>query len=103
MEKRTSELKLIEDMAEKLQNDSKQFAYQTRNIKRIEKQCSPYELNIAQSNKPSVSTRFKNIHSTLKSKKIKLKSKDRPKVRVPRFEMFEAVKPQETYLVIEAF
>jgi len=79
MEKRTSELKLIEDMAEKLQNDSKQFAYQTRNIKRIEKQCSPYEPNIAQSNKPSVRSQFKNLHSTLKSKIIKLKSKDRSK------------------------
>ena len=96
-EKRTSELKLIEDMAEKLQNDSKQFAYQTRNIKRIEKQCSPYEPNIAQSNKPSVRSQFKNLHSTLKSEIIKLKSKDRSKVRVLRCEMFEAVKPQGTY------
>ena len=38
MEKRNSELKMIADMAERLENDSKQFVIQSRNIKRIEKQ-----------------------------------------------------------------
>jgi len=81
MEKRNSDLKLIEDMAEKLQNDSKQFAFQTRNIKRTEKHCVPYDLDTDQSNKETFLSKCKNIRSTLKSKMAKLKSKDRSKTK----------------------
>ena len=81
MEKRHSDLKLIEDMAEKLQNDSKQFAFQTRNIKRTEKHCSPYDHDTDQTRKQTFLSKCKNFHSTLKSKMLKLKSKDRSKVR----------------------
>ena len=80
MEKRNSDLKLIEDMAEKLQNDSKQFAFQTRNIKRTEKHWSPYDTE--QSKKETFLSKCKNFHSTLKSKMVKLKSKERSKVMV---------------------
>ena len=82
MEKRNSDLKLIEDMAEKLQNDSKQFAFQTRNIKRTEKHCLPYDHDTAQSKKETFLSKCKNLQSTLKSKMVKLKSKDRSKVGV---------------------
>jgi len=75
MEKRNSDLKLIEDMAEKLQNDSKQFAFQTRNIKRTEKHCLPYDHHTDQSKKETFLSKCKNFHSTLKSK-------DRSKVGV---------------------
>ena len=82
MEKRNSDLKLIEDMAEKLQNDSKQFAFQTRNIKRIEKHCVPYDHDKQPSKKETLLSKCKNFHSTLKSKMVKLKSKERSKVGV---------------------
>ena len=82
MEKRNSDLKLIEDMAEKLQNDSKQFAFHTRNIKRTEKHCLPYDHDTEPSKKETFLSKCKNFHSTLKSKMVKLKSKERSKVRV---------------------
>ena len=81
MEKRNSDLKLIEDMAEKLQNDSKQFAFQTRNIKRTEEHCSPYDDDTDQTRPQTFLSKCKNFHSTLKSKMVKLKSKERSKVR----------------------
>ena len=82
MEKRNSDLKLIEDMAEKLQNDSKQFAFQTRNIKRTEKHCVPYDHDKQLSKKETLLSKCKNFHSTLKSKMVKMKSKERSKVWV---------------------
>ena len=82
MEKRNSDLKLIEDMAEKLQNDSKQFAFQTRNIKRTEKHCLPYDNDTELSKKETFSSKCKKFQSTLKSKMIKMKSQDRSKVGV---------------------
>ena len=82
MEKRNSDLKLIDDMAEKLQNDSKQFAFQTRNIKRTEKHCLPYDHDTEPSKKETFLSKCKNFHSTLKSKMVKLKSKERSKVGV---------------------
>ena len=77
MEKRNSDLKMIEDMAEKLQNDSKQFAVQTRNIKRVEKNCAPYNSEFAQTNKTSIFSKCKNLHSALNAKIVKLNSKNR--------------------------
>ena len=82
MEKRNSDLKLIEDMAEKLQNDSKQFAFQTRNIKRTEKHCLPYDIDTEPYKEETFLSKCKNFPSTLKSKMVKLKSKDRSKVGV---------------------
>ena len=82
MEKRNSDLKLIEDMAEKLQNDSKQFAFQTRNIKRTEKHCLPYDIDTEPYKEETFLSKCKNFPSTLKSKMVKLKSKERSKVGV---------------------
>ena len=84
MEKRNSDLKMIEDMAQKLQNDSKQFAVQARNIKRVEKHCSPYNTEIAQSNKTSFLSKCKNLHSALNAKIVKLNSKNKFKDWISR-------------------